>query len=189
MPHKIPTVEPSRITKGDRVTWKKHLPDYLPVDGWIVSYYFVNAAGVQVEVAGTDNGDGYHLIDIDVTTSDTFTPGLVFWQAVVKDADDEEYTVARGRFEVIDSFEDKTAAFDARSSVKKILDAIVAVIEGRATEKDLAYSIAGRSITKMTLAELTDARARYQALYDAEVTGEAIEQGRGHKGLIKLRMP
>ena len=52
------------------------------------------------------------------------------------------------------------------SHEEKVLSAIEAVLEGRATRQETEYSIAGRSLKLMSIKELTDAREYYKALVD-----------------------
>ena len=48
-------------------------------------------------------------------------------------------------------------------------------------------SIAGRSITKMSLDELLAARDKYRIEYANEIKLEKIAAGLGHRGKIKMR--
>jgi hypothetical protein len=185
----IPTTEPTTITRGDTVTWTISLPDYLPADGWTLKYAFVSADD-QVLVTATDNGDGTYLVTISASSSQAFEEGVYHWQGWVETGEGEtleSYTVSRGQVEVRERFEDQTSGYDARSFAKKTLDAIEAVLEDRATEKDLSYSIAGRSLSKMTLRELQDAREYWLARYKEEVRTEEQDRGtRSDKVLVRF---
>jgi hypothetical protein len=58
-----------------------------------------------------------------------------------------------------------------------VLDALEAVIEGKATSDQLSYSIAGRSISKMSPAEILQWRDLYKTEYQREMDAEKISQG------------
>jgi hypothetical protein len=185
MAAEIPTYEPEEFTRGDTVKWKINLPDYAPQDGWTLKYSFVTSSG-QVDVTGTDNGDGYHLVTIDSTTSQSFSAGDWSWQAYVEKAG-ERYTVRRGTLVVKEDFASQTSGYDARTHVKKVLDALEATILGKATSDQLSYTIAGRSLSRMSPSELIHWRDIYRAEYEREKRAERIRRGLGHKGVVRVR--
>ena len=91
-----------------------------------------------------------------------------------------------GTFEVIADRDNATT--DPRSDNKIILDAITAVIKGRATKDQESYSINGRSLSRTPLKDLMDMQSHYQALYNGELRKEAIKNGLGHGGKIRVRL-
>jgi len=60
--------EPDQITAGDTIQWRRSEPDYLPGDGWTLTYTLVKA-NRQVDFSSADNGDGTHLINGAASTS------------------------------------------------------------------------------------------------------------------------
>lgn len=180
------TVEPTRIVAGDSATWTKDIPQYLPASGWVLSYAIVRD-GVRLSVTGTNNGDGTHLISISAATTAAWTAGQYGWQAyATKAATSERYTVAAGMLVVQANF--ATGAVDARSHVRRTLDALEATLEGRATSDQLAYSIGGRSISKMAPEQLLTWRDKYKAEVAAEDKAQKIAAGMGAAGTIRVRM-
>lgn len=178
------TVEPSRIVAGDSAKWTKNLPQYLPDSGWVLSYAIVKD-GVRLSVTGSDNGDGSHLVDISAATTATWTPGQYAWQAYVTKAA-ERYTVSSGQLKVEANF--ASGAVDARSHAQKTLDALEATLEGRASSDQLAYSIGGRSISKMNPEQLLSWRDKYKAEVAAEEKAQKIAAGLGGSGTVRVRM-
>ena len=74
---------------------------------------------------------------------------------------------------------------DAKSHARKVLTAIEAVIEGRASKDQESYTINGRSLTRTSIADLLTLRDRYKKEAAAEANG-----GKGGKLLrrkIKVR--
>lgn len=68
-----------------------------------------------------------------------------------------------------------------------MLAAIESVLEGRITADVEAYTIAGRQITKIPIADLLVLRDRYQAEVNSEAAAAAIAEGTGNPRKIKVR--
>jgi hypothetical protein len=68
-----------------------------------------------------------------------------------------------------------------------MLDAIEALIEGRATADVSTYSINGRSLTKLSIDELQKWRGVYRAEYNAELRRKKQLRGRGASNQIRVR--
>lgn len=71
-------------------------------------------------------------------------------------------------------------ADDTKTHAQKVLDAINAVIERRATSDQQSYSINGLSITRMNIGELL----KFQKIYELRV---ANEKNPKRKTKIKVR--
>lgn len=182
MSYTIPTTEPTRIVAGDTVQWTKSLPDYLPTDGWTLTYAFTLSGDQHTETAA-DNGDGTHLVTLSGTDTTALTAGIYSWQAYVTSGT-ERHTVGQGRMEVLPNLAASgysTTGYDNRSHVKKVLDAIEAVIEGRASSDQISMSVSSgqvsRSLSRMSFAELIEVRNTYRFLYAREIRRERIERG------------
>lgn len=180
----IPTVEPTTIVAGDSAKWTKDVPQYLPADGWVVSYALVRD-GARLTVTATDNGDGTHLVNISAATTAGWESGSYHWQAYATSGS-ERYTIASGLLKVEANF--AAGAVDARSHVEKTLAALEATLEGRASSDQLAYSIGGRSISKMTPEQLLTWRDKYRAELAAEQKAQAIASGMGGTGTVRVRL-
>lgn len=181
----IANVEPARITAGDSAKWTKNLPQYKPADGWVVTYAVVRD-GTRIAITSTDNGDGTHLVDVPASTTAGWTAGAYHWQAyATKSATSERYTVAAGQIIVDANF--AVGAVDARTHAQKTLDALEATLEGRATSDQMAYSIGGRSISKMSPEQLLTWRDKYRAEVAAEAKAQKIAAGAGGTGTVRVR--
>ncbi len=174
----VPTTEPTEIRAGDFVTWKKSLTDY-PATSWLLEYFLVksdNQIGISATASGTD-----HLVSEAATDTKDWSAGEYHYIARVT-KNTEIYTIKTGSLEILPDFETQTSGYDDRSFAKTCLDAIEAILEGKASEDVYSYSIGGRSLSKFSHAELLDARDRYRAEYNAE----EIKAGR-KSGKIKTR--
>lgn len=184
----IPTTEPSQFIQGDTVKWTKSLSDYLPADGWVLSYAFVLEGGSsnQKTATSTDNGDGTHLVTITAATSAGFSVGIYHWQAYVTKSG-ERYTVESGQVEVNPDFATLTAGYDNRGHVKKVLDAIEAVLENRASEEQNYIMIGSTQITNIPHGELLALRSQYRSEYQRELQAAKIARGESGGTSIKVR--
>ena len=170
--------EPISIIPGDTIKWARRLVDFPASAGWALSYELLNAMH-RYEIAASADGDAFRVVVSAQTTQD-FAPGSYDWRARVTNAD-EVYTVATGRLTVAPSF---GAAGDVRSHARRTLDAIEAVLEGRATSATAEYEINGRRLKYIPLNELHALRTKYQR----EVAAEEGSSGlRGVSGRIMVR--
>lgn len=84
---------------------------------------------------------------------------------------------------------DPTVPGNDMSHVEKVLKALQATIEGRASSDILNYSIRGRSIGRMSPQELLDWRDKYLQFWKEEQHQEDISNGLpGQSGIIRVRL-
>ncbi len=182
MSAEVPTKEPTRIAAGDTFTWKKSFSDYPASDGWTLTYALVNSSALIEITASADNDD--HLIEESATTTAAYTAGTYNWQSYVT-LDDERFKVGSGVMEILENFAAAgESGLDARSHVKKVLDALEAMIEGKATSDQLSYAIGGRSISKLSPQEVIDWRDAYAQMYQRELRKL---HGQGGRRTVKVR--
>lgn len=120
MAAEIPIGTPASLVIGDTLKFKVYVEDYLPSDSWVLSYAFV-APGVQETATGSDNGDGYHLINVTAATTADWTAATYAWQSYVTKAS-ERYQVCAGTIEVLPNFAAKSGGYDNRSEWETIRD-------------------------------------------------------------------
>ena len=182
----IPTSEPASIIAGNTVKWTKSLPDYLPADGWVLTYALV-ISGNQKIITATDNGDGTHLATIAAADSANYTADIYHWQAYVTKGTDR-YPAGTGRVEVKPKFATQTSGHDARSHVKKVLEALEATILGKASEDQLSLTVNGRTLQQMLPGDLIKWKNHYEILYKQELQKEASTNGNGiaSKGQVRF---
>lgn len=181
----IPTTEPQSVNAGDTIQWERQdLTDYLPADGWALSYVLINSAA-KITISATTSGTGY-AVTVAAATSATYAAGVYAWQAYVTKTT-ERFKVDEGTMEVLPNFAAATT-YDSRSHVKTVLDAIEAVIESRASVDQESYSIMGRSLKRTPMADLLKLKDRYKALYLAEQNAENAKNGKAGKNRILARL-
>jgi hypothetical protein len=170
----------TEIIQGSTIEWEVELCDYLPSDGWALKYY-IRGAGTGLDVTGTDDDDD-DVFELVITA--TQTAGLAIgnwsWQSFAE-KDAEKFLISQGNFKVKEGFATIAAAttFDGRSQVKIALDAIDAVIAGKATLDQQEYTIGNRSLRRYAMSDLIALRKEYQRLYNEELRAERARQGKG----------
>ncbi len=177
--------EPSFFVAGDTVEWTRTGGDY-PATAWTLTYYFVNPAA-DFSVEADADGQNY-TVSIPAATSEDYEPGWYDWTAVVTGGDSERYVVDRGRLQVRhDPSTGDGTGVDTRSEVKIALDAIEAVLAGRATRDQESYAIAGRQLSRTPIADLIVLRNHYKREYVRELKEKRIAEGLDGGGKIKIR--
>lgn len=168
--------EPDRLVTGATAQWRKASIDYPATDGWEMVYYFRKAEGdgfnVEADAVGAD-----YLATIESTATATLTAGTFNWQCwVIKGA--VKYLVDSGRLFMSAGFDasPETQA-DSRSEVKKILDAIEAMIAKRATKIQQEYVLGNRAMKFIPIPDLIALRTQYAQLYNEEVRAERLRKG------------
>lgn len=172
MAAEIPTNEPLEVRAGDTWKWTRSLPDYPASEGWSLSYVLINAAA-KIALTASASGDS-HAVTVSAAASSSHFSGVYDWIARVSKAG-EVYTVGSGRITVLPSLVASTA--DLRTHARKTLEAIEAVIEGRATQDVLEYQIAGRSLKRIPVNDLLVLRDRYRAEVAREDAANRVANG------------
>ena len=180
----IPTTEPDEIVAGDTLKWKRSVADYPADDGWTLKYSFRSKDAVFEITSTADGAD--HSISVAAATTAGYTPGEYYWTAYATKGT-ERYRIAYGRCRVVADLAAEGYGYDPRSHVKRVLDAIEAVIEGRASKDQMSYSIAGRTLSRTPIADLLKLRSFYKTEYEREVRAERIRQGLSGGGRILTR--
>lgn len=176
---------PSLARAGDTVRFTRDLGSDYPSATWTAKLSLSDGQE-RYEITSTDNGDGQvHLFYQPSANTSSWKPGHYRYVMAVTNGIDR-YTLENGEFEIKGNLFD--GAVDDRSMVKKILDQLNDRIMGRTQSSEQSYSIAGRSISKMTLAELMEAQKFYAAKYQAEVQRQCRREGKPAGNIIKVSM-
>lgn len=171
------TAAPSRFTAGESLSWKKSFSDYLAGDGWTLTYYFRGPGkGFDAEASADANA---FIVTVPASDTAVCVPGDYAYQGVVT-KDSESIVVDRGSVTVLPGLASTpvTESFDGRSQAQRILDAIDATLEGKATADQLEYTIGNRQLKRYSMAELLQVRDRYASIVAREKTDEGVRNGR-----------
>lgn len=160
--------EPAEIVVGDYLQWKRSdlVSDY-PTNQYTLNYIGrIAQGGSEINITATGQTDHY-LIQVASTVTANYTPGDYHWQAeIVRNSDSARHVISRGHSIVIPDLDVNNA--DPRSHAEIMLSKIESLLSGKADSDVSNYSIQGRSLTKMSLAELMEAREAYDGLVKAE---------------------
>jgi hypothetical protein len=184
----IPTNEPRQLRAGDTWEWRREdlAADY-PAPTWTLTYRFKNAAG-GFEIVASASGSFFAVTHAAGTTA-SIAAGTYDWAAQVANGS-AKYTIDSGTLEVLANLFSgtATAANDQRSHNRKALDAIKAVMEGRASVDQQEYTIAGRSLKRTPMADLIMLLNFYEARVNGEIAEENLRNGRAVGNVIRVRL-
>jgi hypothetical protein len=182
-----PTVEPDTITQGSLAQWvRKDLPEY-PASAYRLHFNAIDSTRQNTITAQSANdGNGNHLFSLSSTTTAAYAAGSYYWQVEIEQLSDSERVLdRRGTLEVRPDL--AQSGVEARSHAEIMLDKIESLLENRADKDVSNYSISGRSISKMTIAELLEWRGYYRSEVRQQRDKEARAQGKSSSSRIKVR--
>jgi hypothetical protein len=183
-----PNKEPETIVVGDYLLWKRTDLGSDYSNSLYTATYVARITGggnTEVQVVGTASGSDY-LFTVSSTTSADFVAGLYHWQLEIKrNSDNNRIVVDRGNFTVIADLDVNGA--DPRTHSEIMVGKIESILNGKADSDVSSYSVAGRSLTKMSFNELLQARDYYKREMLKEETAESIRRGDATGATIKVR--
>ncbi len=186
------TTEPTTITAGDTIAWTKTLADY-PADAFALHYVLQPVAGgTPISINATADGTDYD-VEVSAATSAGYAAGDYRWIAYVTDLATslQRHTITTGKLTIAPDPLAYSATTDLRSHARKTLDAIEAVLEGRATQTQAEYSVSyggsARSVKNIPIAELLQLRSYYAQEARREEQAEKLAAGMGGGNRILTR--
>ena len=185
----VPEIEPTKLSVGSTWTWKKSLPDFLPSDGWTLTYIFFKEGSQFVLTASNDSDD--HLIEVAAATTASREAGTYDYESSVTNGT-EVYTskdlpsiLPSGRIEIFPNYTQQTSGHDGRTDYEVALENVRAVMRGSASKDQLSYSISGRSLSRRSYSELIE----LEKYLSAKVVAEQIKAGkRKSRRIIRTKL-
>jgi len=167
---------PDKLVAGDTFKFVFNATPYSSADGFGLSLKLNGPSGSPQQTSVTANANTGTLFDVRIAPATTanLAAGLYVYSMVASDNTDS-YTVESGNI-TVEARADLGTNTDLRTHNQKVLDAINAVIEGRATQDQQSYTIAGRTLTRTPLKDLMDLKKHYEGAV-------AQEQGKAQKKL------
>ena len=142
-------------------------------------------ANVEFSIVATNSGDDY-LFTADSATTAAYTAGLYHYQIeVLETSSSNRIVVDQGELDITVDLD--VNAVDPRTHAEKMLQKIESVLENRADADVSSYSIAGRSLTKMTPEELLTWRDNYRREVKAYRRQLDVKHGRKTSSTILMR--
>lgn len=182
--------EPTEITGGETIEWRKSLTDYKPGEGWELTYYFRSSVGVNFNATGTADGASWVVSAVVPVVADE--TGTVYWEAWVKKGI-EERRVGKGTVTLTTSL--KTAPlnspFDGHTQAEKDLDAVRAALAPATAAGVQEYEITGvnssRRLRYFSREELIALEATLAQRVNGERRAAAQRRGAPYFKTIHLR--
>lgn len=175
------------LIAGDTLRFSTSVPDYPATDGYTLTYRLVrrDAAGTAITITASPNGSDYEVSELPATTA-AWAAGKYTWAAYASKAS-ERHTVDQGEIEIKADPGAVTAPYDNRSHARKVLEAIEAVLEGRATVDQQEVAIAGRSLKMTPIADLLKMRETYRIEVANEDAVKKVAAGQKNPRYIGVR--
>ena len=186
-----PEGEPTEIVVGDFIQWKRSdiADDYPTSSGFTAEYVARITGGGSTEIKmpqAAGSTDDYYLFSVSSETSATFLPGLYHWQLeITQTSSGNRIVVDIGDFEAIPDMDSNQA--DPRIHAEIMVDKIETILQGKADSDVASYSIAGRSLTKLSFQELLDARDHYRREVVQHKNAERVKRGKKNGSTIQVR--
>jgi hypothetical protein len=177
-----PTTEPASLIAGDTAKWLKTLSDYLPADGWVLSYTLINAASKITFSASTSGLD--YLVNVAAATTEAWTAGSYSWRSQVSKAG-EVFTVGSGTIAVQAAFSAST--LDNRSFARIALSNIEAYLVNPANLSAAQYKIADRELSRIPIGELLKTRDKLRMEVSQEVAASNLAAGLPDRRRVMVR--
>jgi len=186
-----PEGEPLEIVVGDFLQWKRSdvASDYPTSQGYTAEYVARITGGGSTEIKlqqSAGSTDSFYLFQISSADTELFLPGLYHWQLeVTETSSGNRLVVDIGDFNAIPDMDNNQA--DPRIHAEIMVAKIETILEGKADSDVSSYSIAGRSLTKMSFSELIDARDYYRREVVKHTNKELVKRGKTNGSTIRVR--
>lgn len=169
-------IVPNEIAAGMTFRVEIDLVEY-PAPEWSLTLYLRGA--VAIDFSSEADGSA-HVLAAPGSTTQGWTAGRFSYQLRATDGDDVAL-IESGEVTIAPDLAAVPAGYDGRSHARRVLDAIEAVIEGRASKDQQSYQINNRSLSRTPIGDLLTLRDRYRAEVRIEAGGAAGIRGRNWK--------
>lgn len=186
-----PEGEPSELVVGDFIQWKRSdlSEDYPTLSGYTAEYVARITSGsfdeIKIPQSASSTND-YYLFTVGSSASSAFLPGIYRWQLeVVQTSSGNRIVVDSGSFSAIADMDNSQS--DPRIHAEIMVAKIETILQGKADSDVASYSVAGRSLTKLSFQELLDAREYYKREVNNHKNKELLKRGKSGGATIKVR--
>lgn len=186
-----PEGEPAEVVVGDFLQWKRSdiAADYPTSSGYTAEYVARITGGGSTEIKlpqSASTTDNYYHFSVSSETSAVFLPGLYHWQLeITQTSSGNRLVVDIGDFTAIPDMDNNQA--DPRIHAEIMVSKIETILQGKADSDVASYSIAGRSLTKMSFSELVQARDYYRREVTQHTNKELLKRGKSNGSTVKVR--
>ncbi len=176
------------ITAGATLDFLTNVPDYPASAGWVLKYRLAprDGAGAVIDITASAAGEAYA---VQVPRSVTLAWGAGYYTAASwVEKGGELYPVGENvQVQILARPDTLAAGVDGRTHAQRVLDAIKAVLERRASMDQQEYTIHGRMLKRMQLDELLKFRRVYEGEVNAEQVSARLAAGLPVGGKVQVR--
>lgn len=176
-----------RVVSGETLNFPVTVATYPASAGWVLHFRLVPrvGSGSAIEFACTASGDD-HLAQVSAVTTAAWTAGTYSWVSWVSKAG-EVYSVNNGTVQVLANPFTASGPLDLRTDAEIALDAAKAALASW-TPTTRSYTIAGRSMTFSTTAEIVPLIQYWERKVAAERRAAALAKGQPDTRRVYVRM-
>ena len=149
------TSEPSQITAGDSLAWSLALSDYLPANGWALSYALTGPSTQRIDASAA--GAGF-AVAVASTVTAAWAPGSYLLTALASNGD-QRVTLCSRALEVLPN----PLVGAPSTHASRALTLIEAAMEGRIPRGLEETTIDGQMISRIPMSQLFDLHEKYEA--------------------------
>ncbi len=135
---------PAQMQIGDTWQWTESLSDYPASGGWAFSFSLYRYGQAVIQISASVSGDDFS-ITVPAANTTGIAAGEWQWTAYVSKGTDR-FTVETGTVKLKPDLAAATSTTDLRTDEEKILDALIATQQRRATKEQESMQIGGRAI-------------------------------------------
>ncbi len=176
----------SQLIVGDSLNMLDTYADYPESAGWVLKTSFTPRSGsTRFVLTATAEGDSYRTTALPSVTATWVAGEYTLHQWVEKAG--QRVTLATAPITLLPDPNAVATDVSFRSHAERTLSMIEAMIEGKATRDVQEYSINGRMMKHIPIAELLKLRATYSAEVAAERRAKGLTKGFGSGRKILTR--
>jgi uncharacterized transporter YbjL len=182
---------PSTLISGDSLTWLTaagvDTVTGLPIDSaaYTLATSFRGSGG-SLDVTATTSGTEWSST-ITAVQSAALPAGVYQWASYASKAG-VRLTLYSGTITITANLAAANSTFEARSHNRKMLDAIEAMLESRATKEQQEYTIGTRSLKYIPILELLQLRESYKREAFSDQQAERLAKGMPTHNRLYVRM-
>lgn len=182
-----PQVEPQQMVVGDFVQWRRtDLSSDYPNTAYSLTYVARSKGGAhEIQISSTAYQSDF-LFTVASATSANWIAADYFWQLeVIRTSDSSRIVLERGQWKIIADLDAYNT--DTRTFAEVMVDKIESILRGKADSDVANYSVAGRSLTKLSFDELIRARDEFRREVAKEQAELRIARKQDTGATIKVR--
>lgn len=149
---------PTKMTAGETL----EIPvvvTLFPAPHYTLTLILRGPQAIDLTAVAEDNG---HLFTASAPVTSAWAPGA-YWWSLRASIGQEVHGIDEGQLTIAPDMAQIAGPHDGRSHAERVLAAIEAVIEGRATKDQMGYAINNRSLQLTPIADLLMLRNKYRA--------------------------